>query len=61
MIEELSKGHYFVTKGTPLPYICPACEKVTPFTPEDLITCMMCGHKADKEDFEVEWTMKPRN
>lgn len=57
MIEELEPGRYFISKGTQLPYICPACNKVTPFVFGDEVTCVMCGHVGDKEDFEVEWTI----
>lgn len=55
MIQQLEKGRYFISKGTPIPYLCPKCSAVTPFIPGDTVTCVMCGYQGDKDEFEPEW------
>lgn len=61
MLVKLEPGRYFISKGTTIPYLCPQCSKVTPFVEGDEVTCVNCGHRGPKEDFEPEFVpVKPQ-
>lgn len=56
-------GSIFISKGTPMPYLCPECDAIVPCTAENFggatQRCVMCDYEGPTEEFDVEWEFSP--
>ena len=63
MITPTAKGRYYITAGTPFPYLCPKCNCIVPCTDANfdkpLQKCLMCDYEGPLEEFDVEWEFIP--
>jgi hypothetical protein len=61
MIERLPNGNLFITKGTPIPYLCPKCDAIVPYVETPRVQCWACGYEADAGEFDdIEFVPRVR-
>ena len=61
-IEREPDGHVYLAKGDKVPFSCPGCKSLFPFSESDVIICPKCGERGNAEHFsEIGFQYGPPN
>lgn len=61
-IERDPDGHVYLEQGDKVPFSCPGCKSLFPFSAADVIICPKCGERGDTEHFsEIGFQYMPPN